>query len=149
MAASAMGGRAKQGGRPHQPRAEARSIRVFSSSRQRSARQVDLCEVDELRRPAVKNSLHHIHPEMIGLIQGSLRWHGELLAGAHNVDQHGPLVFERGLDGSVQLLRLLYTDATNTHRLGHSREVRILEIAAGVEEAVCLHLHLDKAERAV
>src|SRR5580658_8566657 len=147
MAASAMGGRVKQASALTSR--EQRRVHIVSSvpSRRRLARQVDLCEVDQLCRSAVKNSLHHIHPEMIGLIQSGFRWHRELLAGAHNVDQHGPLVFERGLDGSVQLLRLLYTDATNTHRLGHSREVRVLEVAPGIEEAVCLHLHLDKAER--
>src|SRR5580692_5388367 len=90
-----------------------------------SARQINLCEVDQLRRPTVENSLHHEHPKMIGLIDSCRRRHGELLASADHVDQYGSLVRKCRLDRSLQLLRLLDTDATDTHRVGHSCEVGI------------------------
>src|ERR1700733_8705360 len=123
------------------------TTRIMSSFLlQDSARQIDLCEVDQLRCPAVENSLHHEHPKMIGLIDSCRRRHGELLASADHVDQYGSLVRERCLDRSLQLLRFLDTDAADTHRLGHSREVGILEIAPGIEESVCLHFHFDKSE---
>src|SRR4029077_21286067 len=72
-------------------------------------------KVDELGRPTVENGLHHEHPKMIGLIQCRLGRHGKLLAGTHDVEENGPLVRERCLDGALQFVRLFNPYTADPH----------------------------------
>src|SRR5258705_12211232 len=85
-------------------------------------------KVDELGRPAVENGLHRVHPKMIDLIQCGPGWHGKLLSSTHHVDENRSLMRQRCLDGTLQLLRLLDSDAADTHGFRHQRKVGVPEI---------------------
>ena len=86
---------------------------------------------------------------MQGLVERGLGRHDELLPRAHHIDQRRAVVRQRLAQRAFELLRILDPHAFDAHRIGHGGEVGVLELAAGIEEAARLHLHLDEAQRAV
>ena len=68
-------------------------------------RQINLRQIDQLRRAAVEDGGHHEHPELIGLAERRLRRHREFLPGADDIEQDRAVVGKRGLDRALQLLQ--------------------------------------------
>ena len=98
-------------------------------------RQIHLCQVDELLRSSVEDCFEHEHPELVRLVEGC-RWrHDQLLPGGEDIQKRRPVVLEKFLNGSLQVLRRLDAKALDAHCLRHLGEVRVRQVHVAIEKA--------------
>ena len=117
--------------------------------RSTSACEIGSGEIDQLFGSPVKNGARKEKAEALRLGQSCFWRHGQLLMFADDVDERRPRMVKGGCQRCFQIFRLLDANSFNADGLRHGREIRIFDIAAGVEKAACLHLQFDEAERAI
>src|SRR5271170_3390233 len=97
----------------------------------------------DLVRLAIEHGLQHPKTEALGLLELDFGWHDEFLPISQDIDDCRAFMCKGCCDRCFQLARVFHAHAINTHRLGHTRKIRIVEPRAGWEKSAGLHLDVD------
>ncbi len=105
----------------HQPAASTRRARSVSPP------QVDLGQVDQFVGAPIHHRLDHEQAEVAHIAEAGLRWQHQFLPRADHIDQSRPVMGEGLGKTGAQVLRPFDADALDAHRLGHRREVGVVQ----------------------